>query len=47
MKIMHEYWFINDLNLNANNSSIFNASNFNTFEKMRVTTENKKDNKNE
>ena len=44
---MHEYQFINNLNLNANNSSIFNAFENNASKKMRVTTKNKKNDKNE
>ena len=47
MRIMHEYWFINNLNLNASNSSIFNVFENNAFKKMRATAENKKNNKNE
>ena len=47
MKIMRKYWFINDLNLNASNLSIFNVFENNALEKMRATTENKKNDKNE
>ena len=47
MRIMHKYWFINDLNLNASNPSIFNAFENNAPKKMRATTKNKKNDKNE
>ena len=42
MTIIHEYWFINDLNFNASNLSIFNKFENNASKKMSVTIKNKK-----